>query len=319
MTMPDYLPIISVVIPCYNEEEAIPVFLAEITEVLTNMKTGYELIFIDDGSSDDTLSILRQLSKNNTHVRYISFSRNFGKEAAMLAGLETASGALAALIDVDLQDPLNLLPEMYEAIIIEDYDCVAARRVTRKGEPPVRSFFARGFYRIINKISHIEIVDGARDFRLMQRNVVDAIIKLGEKNRFSKGIFSWVGFRTKYMQYENIERRHGKTKWSFWNLLIYSIDGIVSFSTAPLIWVSLFGIAFCAFSFLMIIFFVLQKLIYGIDIQGYAAMITIILFLGGVQLLGIGVLGQYIAKMFIEVKNRPIYIIRESSYGADDE
>jgi len=306
--------LMSIVIPCYNEEDAIPFFVSEITNVMSGIEgVNYELIFVDDGSRDATLSVIRKLSESNDHVRYISFSRNFGKEAAMIAGLKAAMGEIVAIMDADMQDPPGLLPEMYEAITVEGFECVATRRVTRKGEPAIRSFFARGFYRLINKISHTEIVDGARDFRLMRCNVVDAVLMLGEKSRFSKGLFSWVGFKTKYLEYENIERKHGKSKWSFWKLLIYSIDGIVSFSTAPLIWVSLAGIAFCIFAFLMIIYFVLMKLIAGIDIDGYAAMITIILFLGGVQLLSIGVLGQYFAKMFIEVKDRPLYIIRESS------
>jgi len=306
--------LLSIVVPCYNEEDAIPFFIDEICNVLSNMESvDYEIIFVDDGSRDATLEVLRRFSESNSQVRWVSLSRNFGKEAALIAGLKEAKGDFTAVIDVDLQDPPGLLPEMYDAIVNEGYDCVATRRVTRKGEPPIRSFFSRLFYKLSGKIFQVELVDGVRDFRLIRRNVVDAIIMLGEKNRFSKGIFSWVGFKTKYLEYENIERKHGATKWSFWNLLVYSIDGIVSFSTAPLIWLSIAGIAFCIFAFGMAIYFALIRLIVGIAVDGWAAMIVIVLFFGGVQLLGIGVLGQYIAKMFIEVKNRPIYIIRERS------
>lgn len=307
---------ISIVVPCLNEACSLPAFYQEFVTLAEGMDSmDFELILIDDGSTDETLSVIKTFRLKDDRVHYLSFSKNFGKEAALIAGLKHARGDYAVVADADSQDPILFIKDMYGLICAEDLDCVAARRVSRKGEPLVRSFFARAFYKLINKISDTQIVDGARDFRLMKRNMVDAILSLQETNRFSKGIFAWVGFRTKYLEYENIERLHGATKWSFWKLVSYSIDGIVSFSTVPLVLVSFAGIAFCLLSFLMILYFVLQKLIVGIDVVGYAAMICIILFLGGVQLLGIGILGQYLSKVFLEVKNRPIYIVRESSDG----
>lgn len=317
------LEIISIIVPCFNEAESLPVFHQEFNALANRMDSlRFEAILIDDGSSDETLDIIKNLRACDERIHFISFSKNFGKEAAMLAGLRKAKGNYVAIVDVDGQDPLSLIEEMYSLLCNsgdkEEWDCIATRRVSRKGEPLVRSFFARSFYRVINKISNVQIVDGARDFRLMKRNMVNAILSLGEKNRFSKGIFVWVGFKIKYLEYENIERRYGETKWSFWKLFAYSIDGIISFSTAPLILMSITGVMFCILAFSLMIFFLLQKLIVGIAVAGYAAMICIILFLGGVQLFGLGVLGQYIAKVFTEVKNRPVYIVRESSASNSD-
>jgi glycosyltransferase involved in cell wall biosynthesis len=312
---------ISVVVPCFNEAEALPAFYAELNALSDTMDSAVlEVVFVDDGSTDDTLSAIKKLRSGDERIHYISLSRNFGKEAAMLAGLKQARGDYVAVADADMQDPIMLIGEMYGILRgDESWDCVATRRVTRKGEPLVRSYFARAFYKLINRISDTHIVDGARDFRIMRRSVVDAVVSLKESNRFSKGIFAWVGFRTKYLDYKNIERKHGKTKWSFWKLFAYSIDGILSFSTAPLVMVSIAGLAICVFAFGLLMYFLYQKIFVGIDIQGYAAMICIILFLGGIQLLGIGILGQYLAKVFIEVKNRPIYIIRECSNTTGDE
>ena len=305
---------ISIVVPCYNEEEAIPIFLNAVESTLSGMDNiDYELIFIDDGSSDETISILRNYSETNCRVRYISFSRNFGKEAAILAGLESSSGNYVAVMDVDMQDPPSLLPEMYSAIINERYDCVATRIVSRKGEPIIRSFFAKKFYSLINKISHTEIVDGARDYRLMTRQVVDAVLSLKEYNRFSKGIFGWVGFKTKWISYENLPRSAGKTSWNFRELFLYAIDGIIGFSTAPLAIASITGIFFCILAFLGIIFIIVRWLIMGDPVDGWASTICIILFVSGIQLFCVGILGQYMAKNYMESKQRPIYIIREMS------
>ncbi|MEA5003665.1 MAG: glycosyltransferase family 2 protein [Christensenella sp.] len=305
---------ISLIVPCYNEEQNIVELYKASMNVLNQLPISeYEFIFIDDGSSDATLGKLKELQLNDPNVQYISFSRNFGKEAAMLAGLEYSSGDFVAIMDADMQDPPELLLEMYPLLLSEDYDCIGSRRITRKGEPRVRSFFAKSFYRVINKISKIEIVDGARDFRLMKRNMVDALLTLKEKNRFSKGLFVWVGFKTKYLTYENRDRHGGQSKWSFWDLMKYSMDGIISFSTVPLTLVSFLGILCCILSVGLIIFFILQKLIFGNNVDGWASMTTIILLLGGVQLLGIGILGQYLAKIFLEVKGRPSYIIKEHS------
>ena len=308
------LPMLSIIVPCYNEEEAIPIFMGEIFRVLSNMKTvDYELIFVDDGSCDSTLSVLRDYSENDCRVRYISFSRNFGKDAAMLAGLEKASGDYIAIMDADLQDPPDLLPEMYRAIASEGFDSVATRRGTRKGEPPIRSFFARRFYRLINKISHTEIVDGARDFRLMTRQVADAILSLKEYNRFSKGLFCWVGFRTKWISYDNLPRAAGTTKWNFWKLFLYAIDGIIGFSTAPLALASISGILFCVLAFLGVIFVFIRAAIFGDPVAGWASTACIVLFASGIQLFCVGILGQYLAKNYMETKQRPIYIIKESN------
>jgi len=305
---------LSIIVPCYNEEEVIPVYYNEVTKVLSDMKTvEYELIFIDDGSRDNTLSILRSLSESDPYVRYISFSRNFGKEAAMLAGLETALGDYIAIMDVDLQDPPNLLPEMYNAIVNEGYDCVATRRGTRKGEPPIRSFFARKFYKLISKLSKTEIVEGARDYRFMTRQFVDAVLSLKEYNRFSKGIFGWVGFKTKWISYDNLPRAAGATKWSFWKLFLYAVDGIIGFSVAPLAIASITGIVFCLFSFAGLIFIFVRALLFGDPVPGWVSTACIILFESGIQLFCVGILGQYIAKNYMETKRRPVYIVREQN------
>ena len=275
------------------------------------MPVAFEFLFVDDGSGDNTLNAFRALRERDPRVHYISFSRNFGKESAMFAGMEAAQGDYVAIMDVDLQDPPSLLPEMLRGIEEDGYDCVATRRVTRKGEPKVRSFFARAFYRLINKISKTEIVDGARDFRLMTRQMVDSILSLKEVSRFSKGIFSWVGYRTKWLEYENVERVAGETKWSFWKLLIYSIDGIIGFSTAPLAIASVVGVLFCILAFVLILYFFLKTLIWGDPVAGFPAMICIVLLLGGIQLFCVGILGQYLSKTYLETKKRPIYIARE--------
>lgn len=304
---------ISVVVSCYNEQEALPLFYEEITKVVNKMKdVEFEFIFVNDGSKDKTLETIKSFRENDERVRYISFSRNFGKEAAMYAGLKRASGDYVAIMDADLQDPPKLLIEMYDTLNKKEYDCVATRRVSRKGEPPIRSFFARLFYKLINKISKAEIVDGARDFRLMTRQMVDAIISMEEYNRFSKGIFGWVGFNTKWIEYENVERAAGETKWSFWKLFKYSIEGIIAFSTAPLVISTIMGILFCFVAFLMIIFIVAKTLIYGDPVSGWPSMVCIMLFVGGIQLFCIGIIGQYISKTYLEVKKRPIYIIKET-------
>lgn len=304
---------ISVVVSCYNEQEALPLFYEEITKVANEIKNAeLEFIFVNDGSKDKTLDIVKSFRKNDERVKFISFSRNFGKEAAMYAGLKRASGDYVAIMDADLQDPPRLLIEMYETLNKKEYDCVATRRVSRKGEPPIRSFFARLFYKLINKISKAEIVDGARDFRLMTRQMVDAIISMEEYNRFSKGIFGWVGFNTKWIEYENVERAAGETKWSFWKLFKYSIEGIIAFSTAPLVISTIMGILFCFVAFLMIIFIVAKTLIYGDPVSGWPSMVCIMLFVGGIQLFCIGIIGQYISKTYLEVKKRPIYIIKET-------
>lgn len=303
---------ISLVVPCYNEEAVIKLFYAEIQKIEKNFTdVEFEIIFINDGSRDKTLELMRELSKNDD-VRYVSFSRNFGKEAAMYAGLEASSGDYVAIMDADLQDPPALLKKMYEILESGEYDSVATRRVTRKGEPVIRSFFARLYYKIINKISKTEIVDGARDFRLMTRQMVNAVLEVKEYNRFSKGIFSWVGFRTKWLEYENIERAAGETKWSFWKLFFYSLDSIVAFSTVPLSIASVMGILFCFVAFLMIIFVIVRTLIYGDPTSGWPSMVCIMFFIGGVQLLCIGIIGQYLSKAYLEVKRRPIYIVAET-------
>lgn len=306
---------ISAVVPCYNEEAAMPIFYKEICRIADIMKetSEFEIIFVDDGSRDKTLEVAKALAVEDKRVKYISFSRNFGKEAAILAGLEKAQGDYIAVMDVDLQDPPELLTEMYRLITEDGYDCVSTRRVSRKGEPPIRSFFARCFYKLINKISKTEIVDGARDYRLMKRCVVDAVISVKEYNRFSKGIFSWVGFKTKWLEYENVERAAGETKWSFWKLFLYSIDGIVAFSTVPLSISSIAGIFCCAAAFIMVCVVIIKTLIWGDPVTGYPSLICVILFLGGIQLLCMGILGQYLSKTYLETKNRPIYITKEES------
>ena len=307
---------ISIVVPCYNEQEAIPYFYEEINKVSNNMNTNaeFEFLFVNDGSKDNTLSVLRELSKKDNRVKYISFSRNFGKEAAMYAGLKEANGDYIAIMDADLQDPPSLLPEMFSCLEEGEYDCVATRRVTRKGEPKIRSFFARLFYKIMNSISNTEVVDGARDFRLMTKQMVDAIIEIGEYNRFSKGIFGFVGFNTKWLEYENIERVAGKTKWSFWKLFLYSIDGFTAFSTKPLILSTLVGILFCLVALVMIIVIICKTLIFGDPVGGWPSLACIVLFVGGIQLFCSGISGQYLAKTYLEVKHRPIYIVKERNF-----
>ena len=313
---------ISLVVPCYNEQEALPYFLEEIRLVADRMAATkdvvFEFLFIDDGSKDRTLDILREATLVDKRVRYLSFSRNFGKEAAMYAGLKNAVGDYVAIMDADMQDPPALLPEMYEALQSDEYDSVATRRVDRKGEPPVRSFFARCFYKIINRISDADIVDGARDFRLMKRQMVDAILSMSEYNRFSKGIFGWVGFRTKWLPYENVERVAGETKWSFWKLFKYSLQGIIAFSTAPLAISSVLGVILCFAALLMIVVIVVKTLAFGDPVGGWPSLACITLFLGGIQLLCIGILGQYLAKTYLETKHRPIYIVAETSEGASE-
>ena len=306
---------ISVVVSCYNEEKALPLFYEEMERVrkqdFENI-AEFEYIFINDGSKDKTLEIMKSLRKKDSKVRYVSFSRNFGKEAAMLAGLDASVGDYVAVMDADLQDPPALLRQMYDAIKNENYDAVGTRRVTRKGEPPIRSFFARIFYKIINKMSDIEMVDGARDYRLMKRQVVDSIISLREYNRYSKGLFSFVGYNTKWIEYENVERVAGETKWSFWKLFKYAIEGITAFSTTPLIISSVIGLIFCIIAFLAIIFIIIKTLVFGDPTSGWPSLACIIVFVSGVQLFSIGIIGQYLSKTYLEVKKRPIYIIKET-------
>ena len=313
--------LLSIVVPCYNEQEALPFFYKEICRVAEEMKAShgaeFEFVFVDDGSKDNTLAIARQLHGQDARVRYISFSRNFGKEAGILAGLEAAKGDYVAMMDADLQDPPALLPQMLDALLQEDYDCAATRRTNRKGEPPIRSFFARMFYKIINRLSDANIVDGARDYRLMRRRMVDAILALPEYNRFSKGIFGWVGFKTKWLEYVNVERVAGETKWSFWKLFLYSLEGIVAFTTAPLALASLVGIIFCVLAFVMIVFIIVRTLLFGDPTSGWPSLVCIIFLCSGVQLFCMGVLGQYLAKTYMEVKHRPVYIVRETEADAE--
>ena len=305
---------ISVIVPCYNEQDALPLFYEEMEKVRKNdfEDIQFEYIFVNDGSKDETLQEMKALSKKDEKVRYISFSRNFGKEAAMFAGLEAATGDYVTLMDADLQDPPSLLKQMYDCIKNEGYDCVATRRVTRKGEPPIRSFFARLFYKIINKMSDVEMVDGARDYRLMTKQMVDAIISVKEYNRYSKGIFSFVGFNTKWLEYENIERVAGETKWSFWKLFKYAIEGITAFSTTPLIISSVIGLLFCFVAFILILVIIIKTLVYGDPTSGWPSMVCIMFFVSGIQLFSLGIIGQYLSKTYLEVKNRPIYIIKET-------
>ena len=306
--------LMSIVVPCYNEEEVIEKYYEATTPIVQEMNIDYEIIFVDDGSKDKTAQLMKMLAEKDKHIKYIILSRNFGKEGAMYAGLCHAKGNYVAIMDVDLQDPPALLPEMLDTLRNEEYECVGTRRVTRKGEPKIRSFFARSFYRLINKMTKTEIVDGARDFRLMKRNMVDSILELQEYNRFSKGIFSWVGYRTKWLEYENIERAAGETKWSFWKLFKYSIEGIVAFTTAPLAIASFFGFIFCFLAFAGILFIVIRALVEpGSAIDGWPSMMCLILFVGGIQLLTIGILGQYLSKTYLETKKRPIYLTRETN------
>ncbi len=306
---------ISIIVPCYNEEQAIPFFYNEINKISKEMKTNFEFIFVNDGSKDKTISVIKEYAKKDKRVKYIHFSRNFGKEAAMFAGLELSTGDYVAIMDADLQDPPSLLPEMLSILEDKDtdYDCVGTRRVTRKGEPPIRSFFARMFYRIINKMSKIEMVDGARDYRLMTRQMVDSILELKEYNRYSKGLFSFVGFNTKWLEYENIERVAGETKWSFWKLFIYALEGIIAFSTTPLAISSIAGIIFCLIAFILIIFIIIKTIVYGDPTSGWPSLVCIIFFVSGIQLFCLGIMGQYLSKTYLETKKRPIYIIKETN------
>ena len=304
----------SCIVPCFNEEEVIPIYYEEMQKVRKQEegKIDFEIIFIDDGSKDKTLEVIKKLSEQDECIHYVSFSRNFGKEAAMYAGFEHAKGEYVVTMDVDLQDPPHLIPEMIRCIEEEGYDSVATRRVTRKGEPPIRSFFARRFYGLINRISDADIVDGARDFRMMKRDMVDAILSMPEYNRFTKGIFGWVGFKTKWLEFENVERAAGETKWSFWKLFRYALEGIIAFSTVPLTIVSLIGVIVCIIAFLFLLFVVIRATIFGDPVAGWPSLICVISFLSGIQLLGIGVVGMYLSKTYLETKKRPIYIKKES-------
>lgn len=306
---------LSVVVPCYNEEACIIDFYEEVSKIkpyFLEKNVELEYVFVDDGSSDETLSEMKKLKLKDESVRYISFSRNFGKEAALLCGLTEAKGEYVTIMDVDLQDPPSLLPEMFD-LLESGYDVVATRRVSRKGEPVIRSFFARRFYKFINKRTDAEIVDGARDFRLMHRQVVEAILELKEYNRFSKGIFGWVGFKTKWIEFENIERKKGETKWSFWQLVLYSIEGITSFSNRPLVFSTFIGLLFCLIAFIAIIFIIIRTLVFGDPVGGWPSLVCIISLVSGVQLFCLGIVGQYVSKIYFETKNRPKYIVREDS------
>ncbi len=308
--------LLSLIVPCYNEEEALPLFYEEACKVTATMtEVNIEFMFVDDGSRDSTMKVIKELAEKDERVHYVSFSRNFGKESAIYAGLDNAIGDYVAILDADLQDPPSLLPDMMEIVKTKNCDCVGTRRVDRKGEPPIRSFFARRFYRIMNKISHTEVVDGARDFQLMNRKVVNAILSMGEYNRFSKGIFGWVGYKKEWIEYENIERSAGETKWSFWSLFVYAIDGIVAFSTAPLVIASISGIAFFFIAIIGIIFIIVRTLIYGDPTSGWPSMICIMLLIAGIQLLCMGILGQYLGKTYLETKRRPLYLVEESKLG----
>lgn len=305
--------LLSVIVPCYNEEENIAPFYEELMKnesFFEEKDMEVEILYIDDGSRDKTVAEVKKLRERDERVHLISFSRNFGKEAAMFAGLENSGGDYAVMMDADLQDPPSLLPEMF-SYMEQGYDSVATRRVTRKGEPPVRSFFARMFYRLMRKISRTEIVDGARDYRLMSRQMVDAILSMREYNRFTKGIFGWVGFQTKWLEYENVERLRGETKWNFWKLFLYSLDGITAFSTVPLMLASVVGVFFCVVAFLMILFIIVRKMLFGDPVSGWPSMVCIILMTSGVQFFCTGILGQYLAKTYMEVKKRPIYLVKE--------
>lgn len=308
-----YTKLLSIIVPCYNEEESVPLFYREAMKQETffhGKDVELEFIFVDDGSKDRTVEEVRKLREKDERIHLVSFSRNFGKEAAIIAGLEKAKGDFTVLMDADLQDPPAILPEMYE-YIEQGYDSVATRRVDRKGEPPIRSFFARRFYSLMRKISKTEIVDGARDYRLMTRQVTDAILSMKEYNRFSKGIFGWVGYKTKWLEYENVQRAAGETKWNFWKLFLYSLDGIMAFSTMPLSMASFFGILFCLLAFIFMIFIFCRALIYGDPVAGWPSMVCIITFIGGVQLLCLGIMGQYMSKLYMEVKDRPKYLVKD--------
>lgn len=308
--------LIDIIVPCYNEEETVKIFYEEVSKTFNNYvkNINYRIIYVNDGSTDNTLKNIKQLSNNNEKIKYISFSRNFGKESALYAGLNKSEGDYVVIMDVDLQDPPSLLPEMIDLIENSDYDIVATRRTTREGEPPIRSFFARLFYKLINKVSDLELVDGARDYRIMTRQAVDALLDLKEYNRFSKGLFNWIGYNTKWIEYENIERTIGETSWSFWGLFKYSVEGIVAFTTAPLTISTIFGLIFSLMAFLMLIFIILRHIVFGDPVAGWTSTICSILLLGGIQLLSIGILGKYLEKTYTEIKKRPIYIEQESNF-----
>lgn len=305
--------LLSVIVPCYNEEENVPFFYEEFIKneaFFKEKEIEWELVYVDDGSKDGTASEAKKLHAKDGRVHLLSFSRNFGKEAAMYAGLNRAKGDYVVLMDADLQDPPSLLPEML-SYMEQGYDSVATRRVSRKGEPPIRSFFARMFYRLMKRISKTEIMDGARDYRMMTRQMVDAILEMKEYNRFTKGIFGWVGFQTKWLEYENVERKKGETKWSFWKLLLYSIEGITAFSTVPLSFAAVMGVLFCMLAFILILFIVIRTLIFGDPVSGWPSLVCIISLISGVQLFCLGIVGQYLAKTYMEVKKRPIYLLKE--------
>lgn len=305
--------LLSVIVPCYNEEESVADFYTELMKnsgFFEEKELELELLYVDDGSKDKTAEEIKKLRKKDERVHLISFSRNFGKEAGIYAGLQNAKGDYLVVMDVDLQDPPSLLPEMFQ-YIEQGYDSVATRRVTRKGEPVLRSFFARMFYRLMRKISSTEIVDGARDYRLMTRQVADAILSMKEYNRFTKGIYGWVGFQTKWLEFENVERKKGETKWSFWKLLLYSFEGIVAFSTAPVTFAAVMGVMFCVLAFLLIIFIVIRTALFGDPVAGWPSLVCIISLISGVQLFCLGIVGQYVSKTYLEVKERPIYIVKE--------
>lgn len=305
--------LLSVIVPCFNEEENVSLFYEELMknkEFFKSRELSVEIIYVNDGSKDNTVSEVKKLHEKDECVKLISFSRNFGKEAAIYAGFEKAKGDYVVMMDADMQDPPSLLPELFK-YIDEGYDSVATRRVSRKGEPVIRSFFARAFYKLMNKISRIDLVDGARDYRLMTRQVADAVLALGEYNRFSKGIFGWVGYETKWVEFENVERTHGETKWSFWGLVKYSLEGIIGFSTAPLSLASYMGVLFCALAFVLIIVIVVRTSIFGDPTDGWPSLVCIISLISGVQLMCLGIIGQYLSKTYLEVKNRPLYLVKE--------
>lgn len=309
---------ISVIVSCYNEEESLPLFYEEMSKVMAEMsQNDFELIFVNDGSRDNTLKEIKELRAKDKRVRYISFSRNFGKEAAMKAGLDYSTGDYVTLMDADLQDPPKMLPEMLNILESEHYDCVGTRRVTRKGEPVIRSFFARKFYKIINKMSKVEMVDGARDYRLMTRQMVEAIKNCEEYNRYSKGLWSFVGFKTKWLEFENVQRVAGETKWSFWKLFKYAIEGIVAFTTAPLTMAAFLGILFCFIAFIMIVVIIFKTLVWGDPVSGWPSLACIIIFVSGIQLFFMGIFGEYLAKTYLETKKRPLYIIKETEKDSD--
>lgn len=308
--------LLSLIVPCYNEQEVLPLFMEELSRVCPQLgeDVRVEVLMVNDGSSDGTLEEIRRLSGQYDYVRYLSFSRNFGKESAMLAGFAAAKGDYVAVMDADLQDPPSLLPELLRAVRVEGYDCAGTRRTTRKGEPPIRSFFARMFYRMINVISHTKLVDGARDYKLLSRKAVDALLSMPEYNRFSKGLYEWIGFRTKWIEFENVERAAGETKWSFWKLFKYSLEGIVAFTTFPLALASILGMLFMLLALVIIVALCVRQILWHSSVDGWTSMVCIIVLLSGVQLFCVGIIGQYISKMYLEIKRRPHYIVAESSH-----